>query len=349
MWRAWKMQPASWVACGRAPRQPGECIAAMPVVTNLYRYPIKGLSAQPVQSVAIRGGEPFPFDRVFALLRPGMPVTADNPKWGKKGLFVMLMLDEGLASVRTHLDQHTLQLSVFDGQRQVLAADLGDAAGRAAAASFFHRLAPSLRAAPAMVQASGGHFMDKPDSVISLLNLATVRSLEQQWGYRIDPLRFRANIVIDGAAPWEEFEWIGGAIRLGEASFTVDRRNGRCGATNVDPASGRRDLDIPGSLRRAFGHKDLGVYLVARNNATLQVGDRLEKPGETLPQGPAVDAPPPSRRAFMCSGCYYVFDEAPDGEAGIRFTDLPEAWRCPDCGTDKSAFKPHAPQSRGLA
>jgi GntR family transcriptional regulator/MocR family aminotransferase len=31
--------------------------------------------------------------------------------------------------------------------------------------------------------------MDKPDNVISLINLATVRSLEQQWGIEIDPLR----------------------------------------------------------------------------------------------------------------------------------------------------------------
>ena len=73
----------------------------MTVVTGLYRYPIKGLSPQPVATVRVEAGKPFPFDRVFALARPGVAVTAEEPKWAKKGLFVMLMLDEGLATVQT--------------------------------------------------------------------------------------------------------------------------------------------------------------------------------------------------------------------------------------------------------
>ena len=211
----------------------------MTVVTGLYQYPIKGLSPQPVATVRVEAGKPFPFDRVFALARPGVAVTAEEPKWAKKGLFVMLMLDEGLASVRTHLDEETLRAdgaATAPADDRLLSAHLDDAAARRDVEAFFHRLAPTLRSPPALVRARDGHFMDKPDNVISLINLATVRSLEQQWGYRIDPLRFRANIYIDGAPPWEEFNWVGSDIRLGEAVFRVDRRNGRCGATNVDPA-----------------------------------------------------------------------------------------------------------------
>jgi uncharacterized protein YcbX len=122
------------------------------------------------------------------------------------------------------------------------------------------------------------HELEAAGNVLSLINLATVRSLEEQWGVEIDPLRFRANFYIDGAQPWEEFDWIGSDIALGDALFRVDRRNGRCGATNVNPVTGHRDLDIPGSLRAAFGHKDLGVYLIAR------------KTGEVFP-GAAVRAP----------------------------------------------------------
>jgi hypothetical protein len=70
---------------------------------------------------------------------------------------------------------------------------------------------------------------------------------------RIDPLRFRANLYIDGARPWEEFDWVGRDIKIGGVAFSVDRKNGRCGATNVNPVTGQRDLDIPGSLRAAFG------------------------------------------------------------------------------------------------
>jgi GntR family transcriptional regulator/MocR family aminotransferase len=309
----------------------------MPVVTGLYQYPIKGLSPQAVPTVQVVAGKPFPFDRLFALARPGVAVTAEEPKWAKKGLFVMLMLDEGLASVQTWLDPATLVLTVRSGDRVVLSADLGEAAARRDVEAFFHRLAPTLRAAPVLVQARDGHFMDKPDNVISLINLATIRSLEQQWGYQIDPLRFRANIYVDGAPAWAEFDWVGNDIRVGEALFHVDRRNGRCGATNVDPATGRRDLDIPGSLRKAFGHKDLGIYLVARIGAGIAVGDGVEIPGMARTVAASVMAAPATGRGtFICRGCYFVYDEA----QGVRFTDLPASWRCPDCGTDRSTFRP---------
>jgi GntR family transcriptional regulator/MocR family aminotransferase len=340
--------PAARAASGAAAEQGSDL--SMMVVTALYHYPVKGLSPQPLRTVRVEAGKPFPFDRVFALARPGVAVTREQPKWAKKGLFVMLMLDEGLASVRTHLDEDTLLLTVREGApggKLLLSARLDDEAGRRDVEAFFHRLAPTLRSEPALVRARDGHFMDKPDNVISLINLATVRSLEGQWGYSIDPLRFRANIYVDGVPPWSEFEWVGGDLRIGSAIFNVDRRNGRCSATNVDPASGRRDLDIPGSLRRAFGHKDLGVYLVARANAELAVRDRVVPEAQAVARKAAVAAiPATGRGAYICRGCYFVYGEAQGLPLagippGTRFADLPANWQCPDCGTGKTTFRVH--------
>ena len=217
-----------------AARQAGNVMVA---VSKIYRYPIKGLSAQPLSRVALETDKPFPHDRIFALARPGAPIDRDDAKWAKKGLFVMLMLDENLARVNTSLDLDTLLLTVKQGNQEVAAAQLTDADDRTRIENFFWQLLPTLRAPPALVRAAdgAGHFMDKPDNVISLINLATVRSLEAQWGVEIDPLRFRANIYVDGARPWEEFDWVGSEIRIGDTVFTVDRKNGRCGATNVNP------------------------------------------------------------------------------------------------------------------
>jgi GntR family transcriptional regulator/MocR family aminotransferase len=331
----------------------------MPAVSHIYRYPIKGLSPQPVSEVVLQAGRPFPHDRLFALARPRSPIDTQVAKWAKKGLFVMLMLDESLAQVRTHLDVETLDFAIWEGNRQLLAVNLGSEAARGEVETFFEQLVPTLNGAPRLVRAeTGGHFMDKPDNVVSLINLATVRSLEEQWGFEIDPLRFRANLYIDGVPPWEEFDWVGRDIVVGEAVLRVDRRNGRCGATNVNPASGRRDLDIPGSLRAAFGHKDLGVYLVVRKSGHVGVGDPVMMPNIAVPGRPtavAPPAPPTPRRRFICRGCYYVYEEdgvlasagAPSGapsagapSAGAPFAVLPESWRCPDCGTDKANFRP---------
>jgi GntR family transcriptional regulator/MocR family aminotransferase len=209
---------------------------------------------------------------------------------------------------------------------------------------------PTLRAPPALVRSHAGHFMDKPDNVISLINLATLRSLEERWGYSLDPLRFRANIYIDGARPWEEFDWIGASLRVGDAVMRVDRRNGRCGATNVDPWTGRRDRDLPTALRSAFGHKDLGVYLLTEQSGAVVVGDQVATPearGDDARQPAAIAVPPAvGTGRFICRGCYYVYDQAAgtpeSGVApGTALAEVPQSWRCPDCGTDKGKFQPY--------
>jgi rubredoxin len=215
-------------------------------------------------------------------------------------------------------------------------------------------LLPALPAPPMLVRSSGGHFMDKPDNVISLINLATVRSLEAQWGVEIDPLRFRANIYIDGAKPWEEFDWIGGDIRIGGAVFTVDRKNGRCGATNVNPG------DRPPRSR----HSELAARRV-RPQESRRLSDRARgrrdrdrRPGFCAALGrrrsrasPAHDTTGVQRR-FICRGCYFIYEEANGLPAqsirpGTPFADIPANWRCPDCGTDKTTFRPYVGKGSG--
>ena len=333
--------------------------APMPVLKSIYRYPIKGLSAQPLTRVDIQAKKPFPLDRIFALVRPGAPYDIGQPRWGKKGLFVMLMLEEALARVRTTLDVETMQLTIVQDNRQLLVADLNDEGERAKVEQFFWQLLPAFRSPPILVRSPDGHFMDKPDNVISLINLATVRSLEQQWGIKIDPLRFRANLYIDGARPWEEFEWIGSDIRIGDGLFRADRRNGRCGATNVDPQTGRRDLDLPGSLRATFGHKELGIYLIARESCELTVGAHVATPDSVTTARiplPLVREPQAEQQKFICGGCYFIYEPAsglPDQAiaSGTPFAKISSDWRCPDCGTEKTTFRPYVepdhPQSSG--
>lgn len=320
----------------------------MPQITGIYRYPIKGLSPQPLPEIALDAGKPFPFDRLFALARPGADIDANEPKWCKKGHFVMLMLDAALASVQTDLDIETLQFKITQGGALRLSADLNSAEGRAAVESFFSDQLLQLNAPARLVRARDGHFMDKPDNVVSLINLATVRAVEKRWGCMIDPLRFRANFYIDGVAPWAEFGWLGGEVRLGAAVLRADRRNGRCNATNVNPRTGERDLQIPQTLRHDYGHKDLGIYLMVEQGGSVAVGDTLIAPAAA----PLIAAPAalatvtPGAGRHMCRGCFFIYDEATGSPAtliaaGTPFADLPAQWRCTDCGAEKSMFVPY--------
>jgi rubredoxin-NAD+ reductase len=61
------------------------------------------------------------------------------------------------------------------------------------------------------------------------------------------------------------------------------------------------------------------------------------------------DAAAPFQR-WLCEACGLIYDESrgdPDSglEAGTRFEDIPEDWRCPVCGVGKADFRPLGPVS----
>ena len=118
-----------------------------------------------------------------------------------------------------------------------------------------------------VVEAPGHAFADarrKPNATtgqyVSLINHASIAALETAMDAAIDPIRFRANVYFDGAAAWCEHDWIGAEIALGAARLRVVSPITRCAATQVNPATAARDLDIPAALDRNFGHINMGIY-----------------------------------------------------------------------------------------
>ena len=49
----------------------------------------------------------------------------------------------------------------------------------------------------------------------------------------------------------------------------------RCAATQVNPVTAKRDLDIVAALERAFGHINMGVYAEVVAGGEITVGDAL--------------------------------------------------------------------------
>ncbi len=104
-------------------------------VENLYHYPIKGLTAQPLQKVALTKGQGFPLDRAFGFARPESGFDPNDPKPLPKTKFVMLAREEGLALLDTHFDEVTETLSIRR-DRNKASFDLASSSGREAASSF---------------------------------------------------------------------------------------------------------------------------------------------------------------------------------------------------------------------
>jgi uncharacterized protein YcbX len=264
-------------------------------VAEIYRYPVKGLSAQPMTEVSLTADDGVPGDRVFALALPDTEFDEDDPVALSKRNFLMLQRDELLARARTDYDPRTGLLRVSDGARS-FTADLATAAGRRAVEEFFGALAaptagggrstapgptgPAGGGLPRLVEARHGHrFTDAgPDGpelmrAISILNLASLRDLGARVGQPVDPLRFRANIHLDGLEPWVEREWADQELTLGAARVRVLSDIDRCAAVTVNPRTAQRDLKVLKDLQTHYGHTRCGCYARVLAAGTVRVGD----------------------------------------------------------------------------
>ncbi|MDX5366601.1 MAG: MOSC domain-containing protein [Alphaproteobacteria bacterium] len=245
-------------------------------IVGLYRYPVKGLSPEALAEVRLETGGTFPHDRAFAIENGKHDFDPAAPKHFPKIKFLMLMRDERLARLKTRFTDEDTTLHIALDGKEVLAANLMDAAGCKALEDFMaDYMASELRGAPRVVHAPGFSHSDAPAKLVSFINMASVRALEEKVGAHVHPLRFRGNVYLEGLAPFEDHDWVGKRFRIGEVTFEGVHKTERCAATNVDPETGARDMEIPKTLLRHWDHTDLGLYAVVKSPGVLRPGDRI--------------------------------------------------------------------------
>ncbi|MFI5757197.1 MOSC domain-containing protein [Streptomyces sp. NPDC051569] len=117
-----------------------------------------------------------------------------------------------------------------------------------------------------------------PLLVTTLASLDALNSLIAQGDHPDEgPLpmdRFRPNLVVAGAAPWEEDDWR--RVAVGEVTFRVAKACGRCVITTTDQRTGERGkepLRTLGRYRRFGGQLIFGQNLVPEGTGTVRVGD----------------------------------------------------------------------------
>ena len=99
-------------------------------IAQLYRYPIKGLSAEPLEHVSLAVGQCLPQDRRFAIALGSTAFDPAHPQWLAKTHFIMLMRDEQLARLSTSFDPASSLLTIAEKDRVLLSQSLSDPEGR---------------------------------------------------------------------------------------------------------------------------------------------------------------------------------------------------------------------------
>lgn len=252
-------------------------------VIAMYRYPVKGLSPEPLDQVVLKPRDCLPQDRRFALAHATTKFDVERPEWMPKTNFIMLMRDEKLALLQTRFEEHSGLLTINRNGETLLRARITEPEGRHVVGEFFADfLGFSMNGTPRLIEAPGHTFSDarqKPNSTtykyVSIINLASIRALEEHVRAVLDPIRFRANVYIDGLPPWAEFDWVGSHITIGNARLHIVSRIIRCAATTVNPATAERDVNIPAVLQQSFGHGHMGVYGEVIDGGGVAIGDAV--------------------------------------------------------------------------
>ncbi len=253
-----------------------------PQVSELCHYPIKGLSAQTLESVTLRPGEGFPLDRVFGFARHNSGFDPANPRPLPKSKFVVLARDAALATLETHYDVDKQTLTV-KRMGETAEFDITDPMARDVLVNYLsEHVGLPADERPSLQSATPHRFTDvsvvSPEmmNAVSLINIDSVAAFSERLGQDISPGRFRGNILFSGMQAFAEFDLIGKEIRVGAALLKVVQRTRRCPATEVNLETGVRDVDVPAELEAFYGHRDMGVYAHVVSGGLVKPGDSLE-------------------------------------------------------------------------
>jgi len=156
-------------------------------VHAIYRYPVKGLSAEPLPRTRLAPGKTIPADRRYAIENGPSGFDPAAPSYLPKIRFLMLMRNERLARLDTRYDDATHALTIAESGRERARGNLSTAEGRGAIETFFAGFcADELRGPPRVLQADGHSFSDVARKVVSIINLASVAAVEDAVGAPVE-------------------------------------------------------------------------------------------------------------------------------------------------------------------
>jgi len=259
------------------------------VVSQLFRYPVKGFTPESRTSLVVQDDGRIAGDRVlaFRFADATQPEDAGGLDAWPKSRGLALMDFPSIARVRVSFDADSGLVRLSEGERLLAEAPLDDTGRRdleAAVTAFVEgssdaRLLQGAGVLPLRLVGDGvtARFQDRARGYVSLHGEGSIEAVDAVTPAPVDSRRFRSNIVVSGLAPWAELDW-SGRVRIGDVAFDVQRPIGRCAAIAANPDTGVRDARLLRLLTTEFGQDEptLGILLLpAGSGGIVRVGDEV--------------------------------------------------------------------------
>lgn len=248
------------------------------IIEKLYFSPVKSISFINSLNLKIRKGIGINDDRVFAFTRN---INKDksfdieiNPK--ERNLHNFLTLRNSPFLNKYNFELKNNELSLFLNKKLIKSISVKNRDNFKIMSYELMSREKLIKNPTYLIYNFKSPFFDTmPDNSISLINLSSVEHLVNKISLKIEHERFRGNIYIKGIPPWKEFQWIGKKININDCHFAVTGKIPRCSATNLKPGEVKDDINLPLTLRKVYGHINMGVYLIPLNDGIINIDNEV--------------------------------------------------------------------------
>ena len=255
-------------------------------ISSINYCPVKSISFQTIKSCEIRKNIGIVGDRIFAFSK-GLDLNQAQlfekkleERRGKWNKILTLKNSPSLNKYNFIFDNNKLIL--IQNNNEILKINSKETAEFELLSNKISELESSLKQPIFLMKNNDVPFFDTSISnktvlthSISFINNKSIEDFKNKTNQIIETQRFRGNIYADGIEAWEERNWIGKIIKINNISFKVEKNIPRCVAINLRPNSEDNSLNLLQSLKKTYNHYDMGIYLTALDDGSINTGDDI--------------------------------------------------------------------------
>lgn len=235
-------------------------------ITQVHRFPVKSMRGESLSEVRVHAGG-LTGDRVYAFVDPAK--SANFPWLTAREVAEMILFqprfNDQPASNTPFPDIRHYQVTVRTPEGTEHPVD---------DPGFLDSLQKRWKRTFSLRFSERG----QPDAApVSILGLKSIESLSQDAGLKLDPLRFRPNLLVDwlDATPYFEDSLVGMRVQVGDqVELSVTSRDTRCTIINLEP---RDAAPNPGVLKTVGSKRKgcVGVYGAVLRDGVIRAGDSI--------------------------------------------------------------------------